>query len=146
MKRQKIRMNTAAKLKVCDKLLGVSLVLILVSGIQLEATGGSESMGWIHIGLGLILTALSVWHIYLHYRFTNWFSRFVRNSNTSTRILWWLFILTVLSGVVASVHWIASAYIHSTVGGVHGKIGFLMALAAIVHVGRHRRKCAGAWR
>lgn len=146
MKRQKIRMNTAAKLKVCDRLLGVSLVLILASGIQLEAMGGNELTGWVHIGMGLILTALSVWHIYLHYRFTNWFSRFARNRNASTRVLWWLFILTILSGVVASVHWIASAYVHSPVGGVHGKIGFLMVLAAIVHVVRHRRKCAGAGR
>lgn len=139
-------MNIAAKLKACDRLLGVSLILILASGIQLEATGGNELTGWVHIGMGLILTALSVWHIYLHYRFTNWFSRFARNRNASTRVLWWLFILTILSGVVASVHWIASAYVHSPVGGVHGKIGFLMVLAASVHVVRHRRKCAGAGR
>ncbi len=133
-------MDTATKLKICDRSLGLTLILILVSGIQLEASPGShEWTVWLHIGLGVVLLALSFFHIYLHYRFSNWFARFRKNRNRLTRMLWWVFLLTVVSGVAATAVWIAGNA-HSHLGGVHGKIGFLMVIIGIIHALRHRHK------
>lgn len=127
------------RLKICNRLLGLTLILILASGIQLEVTSGSPAWSvWVHIALGLVLTALAFYHIYLHYRKANWFARFAKNRNTSTRILWWVFLLTAVSGLAATVGWIGDK-VHSPLGAVHGKIGFLMVIVAIVHVARHLR-------
>ena len=93
---------------------------------------------WVHIALGLVLTALAFYHIFLHYRKANWFARFAKNRNTSTRILWWVFLLTAVSGLAATVAWVGDN-LHSPLGAVHGKIGFLMVIVAIVHVARHIR-------
>lgn len=133
-------MNQALKLKLCGRLLGLSLIIILVSGIQLEATSGKYGWSvWTHIIAGLLLAVLSFYHIFLHYRRTNWFARFAKNPNTSTRVLWWIFLLTLVSGLAATVIWLDGEG-HTPLGGVHGKIGFLMVLVAIIHVVRHKKK------
>lgn len=64
--------------------------------------------------------------------------RFAKNPNLSTRILWWVFLLTVASGIAAIAEWVVVG--HTPVGGVHGKIGFVMVIVAIVHVAGHIRK------
>lgn len=131
-------MKTATKLKLCNRWLGGIIFVILLSGIQLETTSSGYVWSvWIHIILGIALTILALYHIYLHYKFTNWFSRFARNRNKATRILWWIFLLSMASGIAATVHWL-TAGTHSPLGGIHGKIGFLMVAAAIVHAMRHR--------
>lgn len=134
-------MNTAEKLKICNRLLGLTLILMLASGIQLEATAGSYAWSvWVHIVLGTLLTILSICHIYYHYRFCNWFARFAKNRNTATRVLWWVFLLTVISGFAATIQWIVENS-HSHIGAVHGKIGFLMVIIAIIHAAaRHIRQ------
>lgn len=127
------------RLKICNRFLGLTLILILASGIQLEVTSGRYAWSvWVHIILGLVLTALAFYHIFLHYRKSNWFARFAKNRNTSTRILWWVFLLTAVSGLAATVGWVGDN-VHSPLGAVHGKIGFLMVVVAIVHVARHLR-------
>lgn len=74
-------MNTVEKLKINDKSLGFTLILMLASGMQLEATAGSYAWSvWVHIVFGTLLTVLSICHIYLHYRFSNWFVRFAKKS------------------------------------------------------------------
>lgn len=131
-------MNTASRLKLCNRTLGFVLLLMLVSGIQLEATSGIYTWSlWVHIILGILLTILSCYHIFLHYRRSNWFARFARNRKAVTRILWWVFLLTVVSGIVATILWLDGGR-HSHIGGVHGKIGFLMVLMAVIHVARKR--------
>lgn len=133
-------MNTVEKLKINDKLLGFTLILMLASGMQLEATAGSYAWSvWVHIVFGTLLTILSICHIYYHYRFCNWFARFAQNRNTATRVLWWVFLLTAVSGIAATVQWIAENG-HSPIGGVHGKIGFLMVIIAIIHAAKHIRQ------
>ena len=103
MKNKGAKITTAARLKRCNRSLGLTLLLILASGIQLEATSGRCAWSvWVHIILGVALTALSLYHIYLHYRTDNWFARFARNRNTVTRILWWVFLLTTVSGLAAT--------------------------------------------
>lgn len=131
-------MKAATKNKLCNKSLGVVLVLMLASGIQLEATGGKHEWSvWVHIAAGIVLCILSCYHIYLHYRTGNWFSRFAKNRNVATRILWWTFLLTAISGIAVTAVWIADGFVHSPLGGVHGKIGFLMVIVAIAHVARN---------
>ncbi len=135
-------MIISEKFKLCNRILGCTLVLTLASGIQLEVTSGRYACSvWVHIILGILLTGISFYHIYLHYKTGKWFSRFAKNRNTVTRILWWTFLFTVISGVAATVHWIAGG--HSPIGGVHGKIGFLMVLVAGFHVAKHLRKKTG---
>ena len=135
-------MKAALKLKLCNRSLGFLLVVILASDIQLEATSGKYTWSvWAHIIAGILLIAVSLYHIFLHYRYTNWFSRFAKNRNTNTRVLWWIFLLTVISGIAATIMWLGGEG-HTPLGGVHGKIGFLMVLAAIIHVVRHTRNRA----
>lgn len=130
-------MNTAAKLKLCNRALGITLIIMLASGIQLEVTSGRYTWTvWLHIILGVILTILSFGHIYLHYRRSNWFARFGRNPNTATRILWWTFLLTIVSGLAATAIWLVNGT-HTPAGAVHGKLGFLMVLLAIIHHRHH---------
>lgn len=133
-------MTPAERLKACDKTLGIVLIVMLASGIQLEATSGRYAWTvWAHIALGIVLTALSVWHIYLHYRWSDWFARFRKNRNQSTRILWWVFLLTAVTGIIATAVWLA-AHEHSHIGAIHGKIGFLMVIVGIIHALGHRRR------
>lgn len=133
-------MTPAKRLKVCNRSLGIVLILMLISGIQLEVTSGRYVWSvWVHIVLGIILTALSLYHIRLHYKTGNWFARFVKNKNTVTRILWWVFQLTAITGIAATIEWIIGQH-HSPLGGIHGKIGFLMFIVALIHVIRHIHK------
>lgn len=128
------------RLRRCNRWLGLTLLLMLVSGIQLEATSGRYLWSvWVHIILGIVLTALSLRHIYLHYRKGNWFARFAKNRSTLTRVLWWVFLLTAVTGLAATVGWL-DGFNHSTLGGVHGKIGFVMVLLGVVHAVRHLRQ------
>lgn len=137
-------MTPAERLRVCDRILGIVLIVMLVSGIQLEATSGRYAWSvWAHIALGIVLTVLSVWHIYLHYRWSDWFARFRKNRNRSTRILWWIFLVTAVTGIIATVVWLVG-HDHSPIGAIHGKIGFLMVIVGVIHaVGhKHKRKAA----
>lgn len=132
--------NPSSRLKLCNRTLGITLLLMLASGIQLEATSGRYPWSvWVHIILGILLTVLSLYHIYLHYRKSNWFTQFAKNRNASTRILWWVFLLTAVTGIGATISWLADNQ-HTPLGGVHGKIGFLMVIIAIIHAVRHIRK------
>lgn len=70
---------------------------------------------------------------------SNWFARFARNPNTLTRILWWVFLLTAASGIAATAIWL-TGNTHSHLGAVHGKIGFLMVAAGLIHASRYLRK------
>lgn len=132
--------NPSSRLKLCNRTLGITLLLMLASGIQLEATSGRYPWSvWVHIILGILLTVLSLYHIYLHYRKSNWFTQFAKNRNASTRILWWVFLLTAVTGIGATISWLADNQ-HTPLGGVHGKIGFLMVIIAIIHAVPHIRK------
>lgn len=126
--------------KLCNRSLGCVLILMLASGIQLEVTSGRYTWTvWVHIILGILLTILSAYHIFLHYRKSNWFTRFAGNRNAVTRILWWVFLLTVITGIAATVIWI-DCHCHSHIGAIHGKLGFLMVIVAIIHVLRHKKQ------
>lgn len=133
-------MTPAERLRLCDRILGIVLIVMLVSGIQLEATSGRYAWSvWAHIALGIVLIALSCRHIYLHYKWVNWFARFAKNKNTVTRVLWWVFLLTAVTGIIATVVWLVG-HDHSPIGAIHGKIGFLMVIVGVIHALGHKHK------
>ena len=78
--------------------------------------------------------ALSGWHIWLHFGKSNWFTRFHRQKSRLTRILWWATLATLASGIIATAHSLGS-FTHGHIGGVHGKLGFLMIILSGMVVG-----------
>ena len=127
-------MKTITKLKICDWCTLFFTIAILTSGIQLEATHSSGLTSvWIHIITGLLFACLVTYHIYLHFGYSNWFSKIHNQKNQLTRILWWVSLITLLTGIIASVHWLAT-FRHAPIGGVHGKLGFLMILLSSGHI------------
>lgn len=127
-------MKKITRLKICDWSLLILTIAILISGIQLEATHSSGLASvWIHIITGLLFTCSVIYHIYLHFGYSNWFIKIHKQRNQLTRILWWVSLITLISGIIASVHWL-TAFSHAPVGGVHGKFGFLMIILSVGHI------------
>lgn len=127
-------MKKITKLKICDWCLLIFTIAILASGIQLEAihSSGLTSV-WIHIIAGVIFACLVAYHLYLHFGRSNWFSKIRNQKNQLTRILWWVSLITLITGIIALVHWLTT-FNHAPIGGVHGKLGFLMVLLSIAHI------------
>lgn len=129
-------MKKITRLKICNWSLLFLSVAILISGIQLEATHcmGQTSV-WIHIAVGLLFMLISACHIFLHFGYSNWLAKFHRQKSHATRILWWVALVTLISGVIATFHW-TSTFSHAPIGGVHGKFGFLMMIISAGHICR----------
>lgn len=129
-------MKKIEKLRICNCSLLVLTVAILASGVQLEAT---DSAGltpvWVHVVLGLAFMAVVTYHVFLHYGTSNWFSRFRKQKSPVTRLLWWVGLITLLTALIAWIHWLTT-FTHAPIGGVHGKIGFLMIILVIGHIGK----------
>ena len=127
-------MKKITKLKICNWSLLALTIAILISGIQLEAT---HSIGltsvWIHILIGVLFMGMVAYHVYLHFGKSNWFLKFRKQKSQVTRILWWVALVTLVTGVAAMIHW-ATTFTHSSIGGVHGKLGFLMIILSIGHI------------
>lgn len=137
-------MKQITKLKICDWTLLPLSVIILSSGIQLEILSGQQSLWiWIHILISSLFLILCSWHIWLHFKKSNWFGRFRKSKSQVTRILWWISIFTFLTGIITTIHWVTNGE-HSPIGAIHGKIGFLMtifvAAHAIIHYKFYLRK------
>ena len=125
-------MNKLQKLKICDWTLAILLPIVLASSIQLEATSSSGIFPVVfHVIVALPFMCLIIWHIFLHFQWKNWLTKFSK-LKVHTRILYWLYILTFISGIATFIHWIIEMQ-HSALGGVHGKLGFLMIAFAIAH-------------
>lgn len=129
-------MKKITKLKVCNWGLLALTIAILISGIQLEAT---HSIGltsvWIHLLIGVLFMGMAAYHVYLHFGRSNWFLKFRKQKNPVARILWWVALVTLVSGVAAMIHWVTT-FTHSSIGGVHGKLGFLMIILSIGHIAK----------
>lgn len=129
-------MKKITKLKICNWSLLALTIAILISGIQLEAT---HSIGltsvWIHILIGVLFIGMVAYHVYLHFGRCNWSSKFRKQKSQVTRILWWVALVTLVSGVAAMIHWITT-FTHAPIGGVHGKFGFLMIILSIGHIAK----------
>lgn len=135
-------MKKATELRLCNWILLILTFTILASGIQLEINPeGSPLWAWLHIALGLSFIAIIVWHILIH----NW----PRTAHSNGRRHPWLggfFLLTTISGCLATAHWYGT-FTHSTIGGIHGKLGFLFIITIAAHIRKHirfyRRKKSG---
>lgn len=132
-------MKKITKLRICDRTLLIFTLAGLASAIQLEAT---DSQGIfpvvVHIVTCVLFCVLVLWHIYLHYGDSNWFKRFSSQKKQMLRILWWMFLLTLISGIAAATHWLIN-FTHSPLGGIHGKIGFVAIILSVLHIYRRYR-------
>lgn len=132
-------MNKAMKLKLCDRSLLILTIAILISGIQLEATDSSGlSSVWIHIIVAMLFVGIAAYHVFLHFSHDNWFSRIRRQKSLPTRVLWWVSLITLITGIAATAHWLVT-FRHAPIGGVHGKLGFLMILLSSAHIIKRRQ-------
>lgn len=127
-------MNKIQRLKCCDVALAISGLSALASGIYLEATDsrGIASV-WLHIVVCTIFMSVVVWHIYLHFNWSNWLSKFKTLKSPVTRILAIAWCLTLITGLAALCQWLVH-FSHSGLGGWHGKIGFVFMAIAIAHI------------
>ena len=76
---------------------------------------------------------MATYHVYLHFGNSNWFSKFRKQKSQVTRILWLVALVTLITGIVAIIHWVTT-FTHVPIGGVHGKLGFLMIILSIGHI------------
>lgn len=76
---------------------------------------------------------MATYHVYLHFGNSNWFSKFRKQKSQVTRILWLVALVTLITGIVAIIHWVTT-FTHAPIGGVHGKLGFLMIILSIGHI------------
>lgn len=132
-------MKQITKLKICDWILLILTIIVLMSGVQLEILHGENvNWIWIHILTCSVFLILCGWHIWLHFKKSNWFGRFRKSKSQVTRILWWISILTLITGIIATAHWGAYSE-HGPIGAVHGKVGFLMIILVAAHaIKRHK--------
>jgi hypothetical protein len=136
-------MKKSKKLKLTNWSLLATMALTLVVSIVLEATHcRSAVLVWVHVVVATLAVLLAFYHIELHFGLSGWIKKFSKQKSVVTRILWWLFALLTLSGIAALCHWLATGE-HGVVGGVHGKIGFVMVAVALGHAIKRRRYFKG---
>ncbi len=132
-------MTKKEKLKFCNAFLLFMTIIMLATSIFLEATGSrSITCVCVHIAVGSLFAGNVAWHLYLHYEWKSWFGRLRKQKSTITRWLALSGLLTFTSGIITTLHWIATQQ-HSPFGGVHGKIGFAFLLLAIAHTAKRWR-------
>ena len=130
------KLKKITKLRLCNWSLAVTSAAMLISGIQLEVTHSSGHLSvWLHILIGLLFMGLVGEHVFLHFGKSNWFAKFRNLKSLPTRILWWLTIITLITGIAAAVRWILTPA-HTPLGGIHGKLGFLMIILSIFHMAK----------
>lgn len=125
-------MKKITKLKICDWSLLVVTILALASSIQQECRWLGMGFVWLHIVLGIVFFLLIGWHLQLHFQWNNWFVRLKQQKSHVTKWLAAFGALTFLTAIVATVH-VLNTLEHTTLGGVHGKFGFVFIALAIGH-------------
>lgn len=125
-------MKKITKLKICDWSLLVVTILMLASSIQQEGWWIGMGLVWVHIVIGVVFFLLIGWHLQLHFKWKNWFVRLKQQKSHVTKWLAAFGVLTLLTALVATVH-VLNTLEHTTLGGVHGKFGFVFIALAIGH-------------
>lgn len=127
-------MNKLSKMRICDLTLIGLTVVTLASSIQLEITHcGSAGWVWVHVIAATAFISLIGWHLYLHFQKRNWVTMICAQKSPVTRWLAMFCILTVIFAIIALIHWEGTDS-HSTIGGVHGKIGLGFIAFCIGHM------------
>lgn len=127
-------MNKKLKLGYCDLTLIIIGILTLFTGIWLEATGGNPAgMVWCHIVVSTLFIAGCAYHIYLHFGWERLIQKFKGPKMKVNRILAIFGILTALTAIWSTIDWVLH-YQHTTIGGVHGKLGFVFVAICLGHL------------
>ena len=131
---------------ICNWSLLVLAILMLASGIQMEACFGADFLGIsfpvymaFHVVVAFLMTAVVIWHIWLHFNWKEWVKRFSSLKRTDTKILAVMSALALVSGIAALLVLLFNGMQHNGVGGVHGKIGFGFVALGIYHIIRRIR-------
>ena len=126
---------------ICNWSLLVLATLILVSGIQMEASFGADFLGIsfpvymvFHVIIATLMTAAVIWHIWLHFKWKEWVKRFSALKRKDTKILAVVAALVFVSGFAALFVLLGNGMQHHGVGGVHGKIAFAFLALGIYHI------------
>ena len=125
-------MKKITKLKICDWLLLVVMVMVLASSIQQEGWWLGLPFVWLHIALGIVFFLFIGSHLKLHFQWKNWLEKLMQQKSHVTKWLAALGALTLLTALAATVHMFIT-WQHSAVGGWHGKIGFMFIALTIGH-------------
>lgn len=126
------------QLKICNWSLILLSVWMLASALQLEITGGeSVAWVWIHIMIGIAITAFAIWHLALHYH-TRWSRLFTRQTRPKVKFMTLFLALSAITGIIATAQWMSECC-HTHLGAIHGKLGFIFLLLAITH-GLHYKR------
>ena len=134
-------MEKKTQSRICNWSLLVLAILMLASGIQMEASFGADFLGFsfpvymvFHVIVALLMTTTVIWHIWLHFSWKEWVKRFSSLKRMDTKILAVVSALALVSGIAALVVLLFNGMQHGTVGGVHGKIGFGFIALGIYHI------------
>ena len=134
-------MEKKTQSRICNWSLLVLSILMLASGIQMEASFGADFLGFsfpvymvFHVIVAILMTAAVIWHIWLHFSWKEWVKRFSALKRMDTKILAVVAVLVLVSGIAALVVLLFNGMQHGTVGGVHGKIGFGFIALGIYHI------------
>ena len=72
-------MEKKTQSRICNWSLLVLAILMLASGIQMEASFGADFLGLsfpvymvFHVVVALLMTAVVIWHIWLHFNWKEW--------------------------------------------------------------------------
>ena len=76
-------MEKKTQSEICNWSLLVLAILMLASGIQMEASFGADFLGFsfpvymvFHVIVAILMTAAVIWHIWLHFSWKEWVKRF----------------------------------------------------------------------
>ena len=134
-------MEKKTQSRICNWSLLVLAILMLASGIQMEASFGADFLGIsfpvymiFHVVVALLMTAVVIWHIWLHFNWKEWVKRFEALKRVDTKNLAVMAALVLVSGIVALLALLFNGMQHNGVGGVHGKIGFGFIALGIYHI------------
>lgn len=112
---------------------------MLVSSVQLEVLSGEGLLWvWMHVAVGAVFLVLIGWHLRLHSPWKRWDSLLWKGKPAPMKWLAAAGLLTLVTAVPATAGWIASP-VHSKIGAVHGKFGFLFVALAMWHTARRMR-------
>lgn len=134
-------MTKLGKLRLCDWVLLCVSAIMLGSALWLEINPfGPGVWVWFHILLGAAMVGFIFWHLALHMasRRVNKSVAHSKRQHHCDRGLGLFCMLMIVSGIAATVAWMGT-YAHSTIGGIHGKIGFIFLIFVALHVKKYRR-------
>ncbi|MCM1070736.1 MAG: hypothetical protein NC210_00170 [[Clostridium] fimetarium] len=134
-------MTKLGKLRLCDWVLLCAAAVMLVSALWLEINPfGPGIWVWFHILLGAVMVGFIIWHLALHKASKSGGKRGanIGHHHHGGRGLGLFCMLMIVSGIAATVAWLGT-YTHSTIGGIHGKIGFIFLILVALHVRKYRR-------